>query len=121
MECAARPDQPIQYIDARDLAAFLLLLTVNRETGPFNALGPTQSISDLAEAWRSVVPEPPPINWSRPTDLFHLPHNGTNDGTFQLTNTKAVTAGLRLKADEESARDYVSWVQDGNIPPAPPH
>ncbi|WP_246486617.1 NAD-dependent dehydratase [Kribbella qitaiheensis] len=33
MECAARPDQPIQYVDARDLAAFLLRLTVDRIAG----------------------------------------------------------------------------------------
>jgi 2'-hydroxyisoflavone reductase len=121
MECAARPDQPVQYIDARDLAAFLLHLTVNAIPGPFNAVGPTHLISDLADIWRSVVPNPPPMNWSPTVDRFHLPHDGSNDGTFHLTNTQALTNGLTLRPTEETARTYITWLQSGNTPPAPPH
>jgi len=54
-------------------------------------------------------------------DRFHLPHDGSNDGTFQLTNTRARAAGLTLCPAAETARDYVAWVHDGNIPPEPPH
>ena len=121
LECAARPDQPIQYIDARDLAAFLLHLTANRIPGPFNAVGPTHTLANLAATWQSVVPTPKPINWSPTIDRFHLPPDGTNDGTFQLTNTRALKAGLHLRPPGESARDYVAWVHDGNIPPEAPH
>jgi 2'-hydroxyisoflavone reductase len=121
LECAARPDQPIQYIDARDLAAFLLHLTTNRHPGPFNAVGPSTTMSALADAWNSAVPNPPPIDWSPAEDRFHLPHDGTNDGTFQLTNARALAAGLTLRPDEDIARDYVSWIKVGNTPPPPPH
>jgi 2'-hydroxyisoflavone reductase len=121
MECAARPDQPIQYIDARDLAAFLLHLTVTRTPGPFNAVDHTRAMAELADTWRSAVPDPGPMDWSPAVDRFHLPHDGTNDGTFQLDNTRALGAGLRLRSDQEIARDYVSWIQAGNIPPPPPH
>jgi 2'-hydroxyisoflavone reductase len=121
LECAARSDQPIQYIDARDLAAFLLHITVNRIPGPFNAVGRTTTMATLAEAWRSAVPNPPPINWSPVEDRFHLPRDGTNDGTFQLTNTRALSAGLRLRPDVDTARDYVTWIRAGNTPPPPPH
>jgi 2'-hydroxyisoflavone reductase len=121
LECAARPDQPIQYIDARDLAAFLLHLTVNRIPGPFNAVGPTTTMATLAEAWRSAVPNPPPINWAPEEDRFHLPHDGSNDGTFHLDNTRALTAGLHLRPDAEIARDSLTWIQAGNTPPPPPH
>lgn len=121
LECAARPDQPIQYVDARDLAAFLLHVTVDRVPGPFNAVGRSTTMSDLADAWRSVVPDPPAIDWSPAEDRFHLPHDGTNDGTFQLDNSRALAAGLTLRADAEIARDYVAWVHAGNTPPPPPH
>jgi 2'-hydroxyisoflavone reductase len=121
MECAARPDQPVQYVDARDLAAFLLHLTVQRVPGPFNAVGPTRTLAELAAAWRSVVSDPPPMDWSPAVDRFHLPHDGSNDGTFQLDNTRAVAAGLGVRPDVEIARDYVAWVQHGNNPPDPPH
>jgi 2'-hydroxyisoflavone reductase len=121
LECAARPDQPVQYIDARDLAAFLLRLTTERLSGPYNAVGPTYTMTDLADAWRSAVPDPPSVDWEPSEDRFHLPHDGSNDGTFQLDNTRALTAGLQLRPDEVSAHDYIAWVREGNIPPDPPH
>lgn len=121
MECAARPDQPVQYIDARDLAAFLLHLTVHRIPGPFNAVGPTSTMAELAATWRSVVPDPPPMDWSPPVDRFHLPHDGSNDGTFHLDNTRALSTGLHLRPALDTARDYITWVHHGNVPPEPPH
>lgn len=121
MESAARPDQPVQYLDARDLANFLLRLTTHRVAGPFNAVGPTRTIAELAAAWRSVVPDPAPVDWSPAVDRFHLPHDGSNDGTFQLDTTRALAAGLRRRPDEAIARDYVAWIQAGNTPPPPPH
>jgi 2'-hydroxyisoflavone reductase len=117
MECAARPEQPVQYVDARDLADFLLRITVGRRSGPFNVVGPTRTMAEVADAWRSVVPDALPMDWAPAVDRFQLTH----EGTFQLDNRRALAAGLRLRADEDSARDYVAWVQDGNIPPDPPH
>jgi 2'-hydroxyisoflavone reductase len=121
MECAARPEQPVQYIDARDLAAFLLRITVDRASGPFNAVGPTHTLAELATTWRSVVPDPPPMDWSPAVDRFHLPHDGSNDGTFHLNNTRARTAGLTLRPTQTTATDYLSWLNAGNTPPPPPH
>jgi 2'-hydroxyisoflavone reductase len=121
MECAARPDQPVQYVDARDLADFLVKVTTDRRDGPFNVVGPTRTMAELADAWGSVVPDPEAVDWSPAVDRFHLPRDGSNDGTFRLDATRALTAGLRLRADAEIARDYVSWIRAGNVPPPPPH
>jgi 2'-hydroxyisoflavone reductase len=121
LECAARPDQPIQLIDARDLADFLLHVTVTKASGPFNAVSATLPMAELLDAWRSAVSEPLPINWSPPTDRFHLPHDGSNDGTFQLDNSRAHTAGLNLRPPTDTARDYITWIRAGNTPPPPPH
>jgi 2'-hydroxyisoflavone reductase len=121
MECAARPDQPIQYVDARDLANFLLGLTVSGRAGPFNAVGPTFSMADLLDTWRSVVPGEVAVDWEPEEDRFHLPQDGSNDGTFQLDNARAVAAGLSLRPPAETARDFIEWIRAGNTPPAPPH
>ncbi|MEU4194658.1 NAD-dependent dehydratase [Kribbella sp. NPDC026611] len=121
LESAARPSQPVQYIDARDLAAFLLHVTVEHIPGPFNAVGPTYTIADLATIWRSTVPNPPPINWTPPEDRLHLPQDGSNDGAFQLNNSHALTAGLHLHPPTQTAHDYVTWIRTGNTPPPPPH
>jgi 2'-hydroxyisoflavone reductase len=121
LECAARPNQPIQYVDARDLANFLLGLTVSRVGGPFTAVGQTSSMADLLEAWCSAVPGEVGVDWNPAVDRFHLPHDGSNDGTFQLDNARALTAGLSLRSAEETARDFVKWIRAGNTPPPPPH
>lgn len=120
-ECAARPDQPIQYLDARDLAAFLLRLTVDGRGGAFNAVSPSTTMRELAEAWRSVVPGSRALDWDPAEDRFHLPRDGSNDGTFQLDNRRALEAGLKVRPAAESARACVEWIQAGNTPPAPPH
>lgn len=121
LECAARPGQPIQYLDARDLAGFLLRLTVDSRGGAFNAVSESMTMRELADAWRSVVPGSPAVDWEPAEDLFHLPHDGSNDGIFQLDNGKAVQAGLVVRPATESARACVDWIQAGNTPPAPPH
>ncbi|MEV8375488.1 NAD-dependent dehydratase [Kribbella sp. NPDC056861] len=117
MECAAAPDHPIQYLDARDLATFLLRLTTEGRGGAYNAVSDSRPISELAEAWRSVVPGSPPINWHPTEDRFHL----FDKGTFQLDNTKALTAGLTVRPAKESAQACVDWIRAGNTPPPPPH
>jgi 2'-hydroxyisoflavone reductase len=121
LECAARPDQPIQYLDARDLAAFLLRLTIDGPGGAFNAVSSTTTMAELADAWRSAVPDALPVDWDPAVDRFHLPHDGSNDGTFQLSNARALAAGLRLRPAADSARACVDWIQAGNTPPPPPH
>jgi 2'-hydroxyisoflavone reductase len=108
-------------VDARDLAAFVLRLTTEALPGPFNVVGPTSTMKDLADAWRSVVRDAAPVDWDPPEDRFHLPADGTNDGTFQLDNTRALAAGLTLRSPESSAHDYVAWIKSGNTPPPPPH
>jgi 2'-hydroxyisoflavone reductase len=121
LECAARPEQPIQYLDARDLAAFLLRLSVDGRGGAFNAVSESMMMTELAEAWRSVVPGSPAVDWDPAEDRFHLPHDGSNDGTFQLDNRKALGAGLVVRPAEESARACAEWIRAGNTPPPPPH
>jgi len=121
LECAARPEQPIQYVDARALAAFALRLTTEALPGPFNVVGATSTMTELADAWRSVVPDAAPVDWDPPEDRFHLPHDGSNDGTFQLDNTRALSAGFVPRPAELTARDYIAWIKAGNTPPPAPH
>lgn len=121
LDCAARPEQPVQYLDARDLADFLLKLTAERPAGPFNAVSPTLTIEAFLDSWQRVAPTPVPVDWNPATDYLHLPHDGSNDGTFQLDNTRALKAGLRVRSAEDTAADYIAWIREGNTPPPPPH
>jgi 2'-hydroxyisoflavone reductase len=123
LECSARPDQPIQYLDARDLADFLLHVTVDGLGGSFNAVGPASALSmgELLDVWQSVVPHALPVDWDPAVDRFDLARDGSNDGTFLLDNSRALAAGLGLRTPDDTARTFVEWVRAGNTPPPPPH
>jgi hypothetical protein len=54
-------------------------------------------------------------------DRFGLARDGSNDGTFQLDNSRALAAGLGLRTPDDTARTFVEWVRAGNTPPPPPH
>lgn len=41
---------PIQVIDVRDLAGFIITLAENKAAGEFNAIGPTENLKDTVEA-----------------------------------------------------------------------
>lgn len=123
LRCWPRPEQPFQYLDARDLAGFLIHVTLTRQPGPFNAVGPAapMTIADLLSAWQTVAPNPLPVDWDPEVDEFGLPRDDSVDGTFQLDTTRARAAGLRFRSATQTARDYVDWIRAGNTPPAPPH
>lgn len=44
---------PVQYVDVRDLAQFTITTAENRTTGAFNAVGNTQSLTEVVEAARA--------------------------------------------------------------------
>ena len=62
---AAEPDQPIQFVDARDLAAWVAASVVNGRTGIHNATGPASALTmdELLGATRAVYEDPRP-SWS---------------------------------------------------------
>jgi len=121
--CAARPDQPLQYIDARDLADFLLRVTEHGIAGPFTAVGPAEplTIAGFLDVWQNAAPAPVPVDWDPAEDYLGLPHDGSNDGTFQLDISRALAAGLTLRPPEDTARAYINWIRSGGTPPPPPH
>jgi 2'-hydroxyisoflavone reductase len=60
-----RPGRPVQFIDVRDLAEWLLRLVEARHTGVLNATGPAQRLSmgGLLEACRQVTGSGARFSW----------------------------------------------------------
>ncbi len=44
------PNDPVQFIDARDLAEWTIRMVENRETGIYNATGPAKPLGDRRNA-----------------------------------------------------------------------
>jgi 2'-hydroxyisoflavone reductase len=114
------PSDPLQIIDVRDLATWLVLLVEQRTLGVFNACGPAQRL-----AWGTVVeacqkagnPSSKPV-WipgdfiAAQKDLefpIWAPYAGETKGFHTWRNDRAVKAGLRFRPAEQTVKDTLAW------------
>jgi 2'-hydroxyisoflavone reductase len=113
-----RPDDPVQVIDVRDLATWLLDLAESRTTGVFDAVGPPTPFSELLAGVAAGVGSPwPDLTWVD-SDFLEAhdvaPWAGEGslplwlprpeyDGMLAHDPGPAVAAGLRLRPVAETA------------------
>lgn len=121
-------DQPVQIIDVRDLAAFMLDLTEQRHTGTFNATGPAQpfTFGEVLLACPSngarLLAVPPSFleeqgvqPWS---DLpLWLPADGL--GMSMIDVGRAVAAGLRFRDLSDTVAATLEWWRNLHPPREP--
>jgi 2'-hydroxyisoflavone reductase len=114
---------PVQVVDVRDLAAFLVDLVERGETGRYNAVGPerTLTMGALLAACREAAPESDAnLTWVPATflekagiapwsDLPAWVPAGPDAGFTQVSNARALARGLRFRPVVETARDTLAW------------
>jgi 2'-hydroxyisoflavone reductase len=113
-------DSPMQYIDARDLAAWMLHALESGVTGKFNLTGqPTTLGETLApvatgeivyvsqEEAKGRGVEPDVFAWSVPDDRKSI---------WDVDIDRALAAGLKVRPIAETVRDTVAWhrTRDGH-------
>ncbi|GLY97988.1 hypothetical protein Acsp02_52420 [Actinoplanes sp. NBRC 103695] len=109
--CAARPSQPVQVTDVRDLAAFL----VRAGPGPFNVMPPPMTFAEMLEACRRAGRGTATVRWTEDENVDDLggfivqPRDGSDDGVFQLSGERARQAGYVSRPFTETARDTIEW------------
>lgn len=110
---------PMEIIDARDLAQFVVHLIERGTTGVFNAVGPAKpmpmgemldrlkaatasnaTFTWVDAAWLEQQKAMFPI-WNAPTGPYAQLHT--------VSNARSVAAGLTYRPFEETARDTLSW------------
>jgi 2'-hydroxyisoflavone reductase len=120
-------DSAIQYIDARDLGAFVVTLLERGTTGPFTAAGPwpPARFVDMVEAVAAHVG--PPDTKVVEVDPEEVPRRDL-EGSFPLWSrhssltamdpSAALSAGLALRSLAASIDDVVEWWGDRPWPDA---
>src|SRR4051794_13576943 len=120
------PGRPMQIIDARDLAAFMLDLGERRVGGAFNGTGPIgmTSMRGLLDAAVDATGSGTRLVWIDEDALrragvepwTELPLWGPWPGTWQIGTERAQAAGLRCRPAAESVADVAAWLrEDGEV------
>lgn len=112
------PDMQVQFIDARDLADFILRSSAERESGVYNTTGPAKRLS-MQEFFDVCVAETvnkTSLTWVSEefiisNDVGHIPMWTPTDwrGIFAANCTKAINKGLRFRPISETVRDTLAW------------
>lgn len=118
-----RPDQPVQVIDARDLAEWTIRLVEQGATGVYNATGPDypltlgetlqtcKSVSDSGARFVWVGDEFLKENGADTFSLlpFYLPASSDQAGLMATSIAKAVAAGLTFRPLADTVNDTLTW------------
>ena len=120
---AGRPEQPVQVVDSRDLAALVVALLEDGATGTYNAVGPAEpttlaelvrTCADAAGTSVELVPVDPGAV-DPPLPLV-LPDPGS-DVMFRRDASRARAAGLPATPLLQTARDVLAWDRERGEPP----
>jgi 2'-hydroxyisoflavone reductase len=118
------PDRPVQFVDARDLAHWMLDAGTGGPGGPVNATGPSQptTMKDVVERIATAVGASCSWHWC---DGQALVDDGVEPwtelplwlpgpdyaGLLRASNRLAVEAGLEFRPLEETAVDTLAWAR----------
>lgn len=121
------PDRPIQFIDVRDLADWMLRMVVSRATGTFNAVGPHPdspvTMGDYLKTCKALGNPDAELVWVEEDFLLEhevapwtelplwLPESDPQySGFSSISSKKAIDAGLKFRRPADTLRDTLSWV-----------
>ena len=116
-----RPDAPVQFIDGRDAAAWMLLQAERGSTGIFNLTGPEAPLTmgTLLETARDALAPDARLTWVE--ESFVLGQGVTpwsdlpvwlpraEEGLHRTDIGRALAAGLRCRALRDTLQDTADW------------
>jgi 2'-hydroxyisoflavone reductase len=121
----ASPQEPVQYIDARDLAAFAVRTVEASDGGTYNCVTPRGSLhfGDLLEACSRAAHSRPTFSfvdaeflrehqvnpWS---DMpLWIPPGDPHRGITSANSARALARGLITRSLTETVRDTLDWAR----------
>lgn len=126
-----RPDRPLQYVDARDLATWMLAALDGGVTGPVDVISrPGHATTrQLLEACVRVTGSDARLVWLSEEDLAAagvqpwsqlpcwVPERGDFAGFLEVDTTRAAETGLRCRPVTDTVLDTWTWMQREELPP----
>ena len=128
---------PVQAIDARDMAEWIVRMLENRTTGAFNAVGPGSrlSIAEVLYGIRAITSAEVRFTWVDTQFLLDrkirpwvdipiwYPPIGDHKGNGLISPRRALAAGLICRPLAETAGDTLQWFKSLGAPweQAPAH
>ena len=119
------PTDPVQFIDARDLAEWTIRMIEARETGTYNATGPDKplTIAEMLHGIKAVTTAGAQFTWV-PADFLAgqnvrgwrdmpvwVPPTGDSAGFARRSAAKAVAKGLTFRPLAVTAKDTLDWAK----------
>ncbi len=117
------PDDPVQYVDARDLGAFIIRTIEDRATGIYHATGPNTptTVAELLYGCKAVTGGDATFTWVDAdflaahevapwTELtVWMPPRDEYAGFHRINIDRAIAAGLTSRPLAEIVRDTIEW------------
>lgn len=116
-----KSEDPVQYMDVRDVAEFMIRLIEQKKAGTYNAAGPKnpQGIRSFVEEARQAFDAPSTLIQ---VDDYHFLQQqqvadlvpwimpvGNNYGSARISNERAVQAGLQFRPLPGTVKDTYDW------------
>jgi 2'-hydroxyisoflavone reductase len=118
-----RKEAPIQLIDARDLAAWMIRMVESQATGLYNATGPAEALTmgGLLDTGRQALESAAEFDWVEDDFLlgqdeavalpFWIPASETAQaGLLAMDCRRAIGAGLKFRPLSETYQDMAAWL-----------
>jgi 2'-hydroxyisoflavone reductase len=114
-------DDPVQYVDVRDVAEWMIRLIEQKKTGTYNAVGPQQNqtmngfVEEASQAFDVT------LSFIKIDDYEFLKENnipylipwimpvGDNLGSATISNKKAIENGLTFRSLKDTMNDTHQW------------
>ena len=124
-----RPDRPVQFIDARDLAQWCVQLALQRTPGTIHGVGPSGSMAALLQACQEASGNTAAeLVWCDDARLVEakvapwtglplwIPETDPDFGGMLLASGQAAAAaGLQTRPWVDTARDTLAWAREAGI------
>lgn len=119
------PEDPVQFIDARDIAEWTIRMAETKTTGIFNATGPATAltIGGMLDGIKATLGSDAMFTWVPASFLEQhdvggwiqlpvwVPPSDDNAGFARVSIQRALEAGLTFRSIAETATDTLTWYQ----------